>query len=82
MIPDLTIYLRIDPATAAARAGEGDRIEGEGTSFQERVARAYERFAEAEPGRWRRIDAARRAEEIHADVVAAVEAARAAAAAA
>ena len=78
LMPDLTIYLAIDPAAAAARAGEGDRIEGEGSSLQERVARAYERLADAEPERWRRIDANRPADEIHAEVMAAVEAARAA----
>jgi dTMP kinase len=82
LLPDVTIYLAIAPAAAAARAGEGDRIEGEGSALQERVARAYERLAEADPGRWRRIDASRPAEEIHAEVVAAVEAARASATAA
>ena len=82
LLPDVTIYLAIDPAAAAARAGEGDRIEGEGTALQERVARAYEHLAEAEPGRWHRIDASRPPDEVHADVVAVVEAARAAAAAA
>ena len=82
LLPDVTIYLAIDPAAAAARAGEGDRIEGEGTALQERVARAYQHLAEAEPGRWHRIDASRPPDEVHADVVAVVEAARAAAAAA
>jgi len=82
LLPDVTIYLAIDPAAAVARAGEGDRIEGEGTALQERVARAYQHLAEAEPGRWHRIDASRPPDEVHADVVAVVEAARAAAAAA
>ena len=82
LLPDVTIYLAIDPAAAAARAGAGDRIEGEGTALQERVARAYQHLAEAEPGRWHRIDASRPPDEVHADVVAVVEAARAAAAAA
>ena len=57
-------------------------IEGEGSSLQEQVARAYEQLADAEPGRWRRVDAGRPADEIHAEVLTAVEAARAAAAAA
>jgi thymidylate kinase len=34
-------------------------------------------LAAAEPERWRRVDAARAPEEVHADVLAAVEAARA-----
>jgi len=69
-------------SAAAARAGGGDRIEGEGLALQGRVARAYERLAAADAGRWRRIDADRPAEEIHAEVLAAVEAARAGAPAA
>ena len=82
LLPDLTIYLAIDPHAAAARAGGGDRIEGEGRALQERVAQAYERLAAADAGRWRRIDADRPAEEIHAEVLAAVDAARAGAPAA
>ena len=74
--PDLTLLLEIDPATAAARAGEDDRFEREGAVLQERVAAAYDQLAAADPGRWRRIAADRDAEAVHADVLAAVEAAR------
>jgi dTMP kinase len=74
--PDLTFLLAIDPAAAAARAGESDRFEGEGRELQERVLAAYEELAAADPGRWRRIDADRPPEEIHADVVAELAAAR------
>ena len=77
LVPDLTILLEIDPAAAAARAGESDRFEDEGRSLQEQVGAAYDELAEADPGRWRRIDAARPAEEVHSDVLAAVEQARA-----
>jgi len=77
LVPDLTILLEIDPAAAAARAGESDRFEDEGRSLQEQVGAAYDELAEADPGRWRRIDAERPAEEVHADVLAAVEQARA-----
>ena len=38
---------------------------------------AYEELADADPGRWRRIDADRAAEDVHSDVLAAVEQARA-----
>jgi dTMP kinase len=76
LVPDLTLLLEIDPAAAAARAGESDRFEGEGRELQERVLTAYEQLAEADPGRWRRIDADRPADEVHAAVLAAVEAAR------
>ena len=53
-----------------------DRFEDEGASLQEAVMAAYERLIELDPARWRRIDATRSPEEIHADVLAEVEAAR------
>lgn len=82
LMPDLTIYLAIDPDAAAARAGETDRFEDEGRDLQRRVHAAYERLAQAEPHRWVRVAADRPAEQVHADVLAAVEAARAGAPAA
>jgi thymidylate kinase len=45
-----------------------DRFEDEGLPLQRSVASAYERLADANPERWRRIDAGRSAEEVHADV--------------
>ncbi|HEV2772056.1 MAG TPA: dTMP kinase [Thermoleophilaceae bacterium] len=74
--PDLTFLLAIDAVAAAARAGEPDRFESEGRALQDAVLAAYERLAEAEPERWRRIDADRPGEEVHADVLAKVQAAR------
>jgi dTMP kinase len=74
--PDVTFLLEIDPAEAAARAGEHDRFEEEGASLQEAVMAAYERLIELDPDRWRRIDATRSPEEVHAEVLAEVEAAR------
>ena len=75
--PDLTLLLDLDPDAAHARAGEEDRFEAEGAELQRAVARAYSEMADADPGRWRRIDAARPPDEVHADVLAAVRAARA-----
>jgi dTMP kinase len=75
--PDLTIFLELPAHDAAARSGEEDRFEAEGAGLQERVRLAYEEFAAAEPERWRRVDAARPTEQVHADVLALVEAARA-----
>ena len=75
--PDLTFLLAIDPAAAASRAGESDRFEDEGVALQEQVLAAYEELAAADPGRWRRIDARRSPEDVHTDVLAEVEAARA-----
>src|SRR3954468_3725593 len=73
---DLTLLLDLDPAAAAARAGESDRFEDEGVDLQQRVLDAYEELIGAEPARWRRIDADRPPEDVHADVLAQVEAAR------
>ena len=76
VLPDLTLLLSIDPTAAAARPGEPDRFEGEGADLQRRVLAAYEELAAADPGRWRRVDGDRPPEEVHADVLAEVEAAR------
>jgi dTMP kinase len=74
--PDLTFLLDLSPADAAARAGESDRFEDEGSELQAAVGAAYERLIETDPERWRRIDATRSPDEVHADVLAAVQAAR------
>ena len=76
--PDVTFLLELDPARAAERAGEQDRFEEEGAGLQTRVRDAYEALAAADPARWRRIDADRPSEQVHAELVAAIEAARAA----
>ncbi len=75
--PDLTLLLDLDPDAAHARAGEEDRFEAEGAELQRAVADAYSVMADSDPARWRRIPAARPPEEVHADVLAAVRAARA-----
>jgi dTMP kinase len=74
--PDITFLLEIDPEEAAARAGEHDRFEEEGAALQEAVGAAYDRLIDLDPGRWRRVDATRSPEEIHAEVLAEVESAR------
>ena len=76
LVPHLTLYLAIDPARAVARGGEGDRFEGEGAALQRRVRAAYDRLAREDPSRWLRIAADRPPEEVHADVMTAVQAAR------
>jgi dTMP kinase len=76
LVPDLTFLLDLDPAAAAARAGESDRFEDEGAALQEAVLDTYSRLVSDDPGRWRRIDASRAPEEIHAEVLAEVEAVR------
>jgi dTMP kinase len=74
--PDLTFLLDLSPDEAASRAGENDRFEEEGAGLQEAVGAAYERLVRAEPDRWRRIDARQPAEDVHAQVLASVKAAR------
>src|SRR5919109_582618 len=67
--PDLTFLLELSPEDAAARAGENDRFEDEGAGLQEAVGAAYEALMRSDPDRWRRIDARRSAEEVHAMVL-------------
>ena len=78
LVPDLTFLLALEPAAAAQRGGEVDRFEAEGASLQQSVLAAYEALAAEDPGRWRRVDADRPPSEVHAEVLAGVEAARAA----
>ena len=76
LVPDLTFLLELDAETAARRAGERDRFEDEGAALQQAVLEAYEQLVGAHPARWRRLDATRSPEQVHADVLAEVEAAR------
>jgi len=76
LVPDLTLLLAIATNEVAERGTEDDRFEREGEILQAAVARAYSELAAAEPRRWRVIAAARDPEEVHADVLAAVTAAR------
>ena len=74
--PDLTFLLDLSPEDAAARAGDSDRFEEAGAGLQEAVGTAYERLVRADPDRWRRIDARQSPEDVHAQVLASVKAAR------
>ena len=74
--PDLTFLLDLPPDEAASRAGENDRFEEEGAGLQEAVGAAYERLVRADPDRWQRIDARQPADDVHAQVLASVRAAR------
>jgi dTMP kinase len=70
--PDLTLLLDVGVdvglARARARGGEPDRIESEQADFFERVRAAYLARAQAEPGRFRVIDAAQPAATVVASV--------------
>ncbi len=60
--PDLTIYLDVDPETGARRSGATNKFEQ--AAYLGRVRENYERLAEAEPGRFVRIDATRSPEAV------------------
>jgi dTMP kinase len=78
LVPDLTILLELPPSEAGARAtAEDDRFEAEGAGLQERVRLAYEEIAADARERFRRVDAARSPEQVHADVLKIVQTARA-----
>jgi dTMP kinase len=80
-VPELTILVRIDPHTAAARgqqrieagADDGsDRFEGRGIEFQHRVAAAYDELARRHPERIVAIEGAGDPQEVHAAILQAV----------
>lgn len=50
--PDLVVLLDVDPATALGRQDVADRIGGEGLEFQEAVAAAFAKIADAERDRF------------------------------
>ena len=70
--PDITFLLEVSPATAAARMrgreaatnSSADRIELAGDEFHLRLKRGFEKLAENEPERIKRIDAEGSPEEV------------------
>ena len=76
LVPDRTLYLRVDPqigrARATGRPEEADRLEREGEDFFGAIALAYEDLAALEPDRIRAIDAAQAPEVVLADAIGAV----------
>lgn len=78
-MPDLTIYLDIDPEVSIARGlsrntqemSAESRFELKGDSFHSRVSREFARQAD-EYG-WSRIDADQSIEEVHADIMRTIE---------
>lgn len=70
--PDLTLLLKVDPATGLGRAEGDDRFEREGIGLQEAVAAAYEEIAMIAADRVAVIDASGSIEEVHRRVMDAV----------
>ena len=74
--PDLTLLLKVDPELGLGRADGEDRFEAEGLELQRAVAAAYEEIAIIASDRVVPIDATGTVEEVHARILAAVEAYR------
>ena len=69
--PDLTLLLDVDPVVGLARAGArgaADRFEQERLEFFRRVRAGYLARAEAEPGRFRIVDASQSLEDVRHDM--------------
>ncbi|HSM01588.1 MAG TPA: dTMP kinase [Acidimicrobiia bacterium] len=62
--PDTVILLRLDPEHGLQREDEADRISLAGARLHDRVARAYDELAEAEPGRFVVIDGSMPVDEV------------------
>ncbi|WP_336024739.1 dTMP kinase [Halobellus salinisoli] len=69
--PDATIYLDVDPETAAERAGATNKFER--AAYLEQVRENYERLIDADPDRFVRVDAGQPLEDVLAEVKSAVE---------
>jgi dTMP kinase len=79
LLPDCTIYLDIDPATAlerrqraAAEGAEWNRLDAAGLEFHERVQAGYEALIAADPGRWIRIKGVGGSDAVQAQIRAAL----------
>lgn len=77
LLPDLTLLLEAESDATASRlvARDGDaadKIGGRGSAYHDVVTRSFSDLAEAEPKRFRRIDAGGSVGEVHARVLAAI----------
>lgn len=77
-LPDCTILLELPADEAARRAmardgANSDRIGGRDAGYHASVVAAFRSFAEAEPQRFRIIDASGSADQVHARIVAALQ---------
>ncbi|NLN16964.1 MAG: dTMP kinase [Firmicutes bacterium] len=71
LLPDLTIVLDVDPATAASRTASRtqDRIEGRGAAFQARVREGYQQLCAAFPERMHLVSTEGDVEAVHRRIV-------------
>lgn len=64
LVPDLTVMLDLPVGTSSSRDGQADRMEAEGTLFQQRVRRGLLDLAQREPRRYSVIDASGSVEQV------------------
>jgi dTMP kinase len=75
-LPDRTLLLELPSGVAAERLdrrGGADRMESKGDSYHQRVVAAFAALAEAEPERYRRVDASGSTEDVTERLVAALD---------
>ena len=72
--PDLTLYVRVDPHTGAARRDGVDRLEQAGEAFFAAVVGAYDAIAEQDPGRIVVLDGGQPADDVLAAALRALNA--------
>lgn len=77
LLPDRTLVLELSPEQGRARAAQrdgaaADRFAARGAAFHADVAAAFQRFAIAEPDRFRMIDAAAGIDHVAAAILAAL----------
>jgi len=68
--PDATVYLDVDPETAAERSGATNKFET--ADYLRRVRENYERLVAADPERFVRVDATRPLDAVREEVLEAV----------
>lgn len=78
LLPDVTLLIEVSPEVARRRAAArdvdgADRIGGRDEEFHAKVAAAFNRFADAEPARFYRIDGNGDADSVHLAIMAALE---------
>jgi dTMP kinase len=69
LVPDLTLYVRVEPEVGAARAAGDDRLERAGQEFFAAVVGAYDALAAAEPERVVVLDGTRPAAQVLASAL-------------
>lgn len=78
LVPDLTLYLKIDPARGLMRrntsGGEWNRMDAQTLDFYQRACEGYAQLIAAEPQRWVVIDADQPIEAVQQAINAAVDA--------